>query len=78
MKKIIVPDLFEEREAATVVFWHKEEGDSVEEDENLVDLETEDETITVTSTASGILKQILVEEGDAVKVGDVIAYIEEE
>jgi 2-oxoglutarate dehydrogenase E2 component (dihydrolipoamide succinyltransferase) len=78
LKKIFVPELFEENKAATIVFWHKEEGDIIEKDEELVELETDEEKFTITSTTSGIITNILKEEGDKVKVGDVIAYIEEE
>ena len=63
---------------AVIQFWHIDENDPVEEGDELVDVETDDESIlTITAPASGVVKQIFFEEGDVVENGDLLAIIEE-
>lgn len=63
---------------STLAFWRKEEGDAVEIREPLFDIETEKATITARSPYKGILIKKLVANGYSAKVGDPVAYIEEE
>lgn len=63
---------------STLAFWKKDEGDTVERGEPIFDIETEKATITARSPYKGILKKILVKNGSSAKVGDPVAYIEEE
>lgn len=63
---------------STLAFWRKKEGDAVEQREPLFDIETEKATVTARSPYKGILNKILVTNGSTVKVGDPVAYIEEE
>ena len=63
---------------STLTIWRKKEGDLVEIREPLFEIETEKATITARSPYRGILKQILVKNGQTAKVGDPVAYIEEE
>lgn len=63
---------------STLAFWRKQEGETVEQREPLFDIETEKATITARSPYKGILKKILVTNGSSAKVGDPVAYIEEE
>lgn len=63
---------------STLAFWRKEEGDTVEIREPLFDIETEKATITARSPYKGILVKKLVANGYSAKVGDPVAYIEEE
>lgn len=76
--EVIVPHLGDEGNEGTVGFWRKSEGEDVEEGEDLVEIDTDDGSFLVASPASGVLTQILAEEGAEVKVGNVIAMIEEE
>ena len=63
---------------ATIQFWHVDEGDEVEEGDDLVDIETEDDTVlTLKTPVGGILKQIFIEEGAILNPGDLLAIIEE-
>lgn len=63
---------------ATVSYWHVEEGDKVKEGDDLVEMTTDKAAFNVPCPISGILAEILAEEGDLVKVGEVLGVIEQE
>lgn len=63
---------------ATVSFWYVEEDEEVEEGEDLVEMITEKTTFNVPAPVSGRLVEILAQEGDVIKVGDIMAYVETE
>lgn len=75
--EVKVPILPESVADATVATWHKQVGDAVAIDENLVDIETEKVVLEVPSTVDGVLKEIRVEEGATVGEQEIIAIIEE-
>ena len=75
--EVKVPILPESVSEATVAGWHKQVGDAVSIDENLVDIETEKVVLEVPSTVDGVLKEIRAEEGAIVGEQDIIAIIEE-
>lgn len=75
--EIKVPQLPESVSDATLVAWHKNAGEAVARDENLVDLETDKVVLEVPAPASGTIAKILVENGDTVVAGDVLAILEE-
>ena len=75
MKDVILPSLAEGITKASVTYWHKNAGDTVKEGEDLVELVTDKATFNMPSPASGILKEVLVSEGDEAKVGQIIARI---
>jgi len=75
MKEARLPHLGEGIEKASISYWHKSVGDSVKEGEDLVELVTDKATFNMPSPASGVLKEILLHEGDEVKVGQVLAKI---
>ncbi|HEY3116175.1 MAG TPA: biotin/lipoyl-containing protein, partial [Chloroflexota bacterium] len=60
----------------TVIEWLKREGDHVDRDEGIVEVETEKVNIDIPAPRAGTLRQILVHEGDDVAVGEPLAYIE--
>ncbi|MCD5397740.1 biotin/lipoyl-binding protein [candidate division NPL-UPA2 bacterium] len=76
MAEIKLPELGEEVKEATVSYWLHEEGDKVKEGEDLVEMTTDKATFNVPVPTSGILKEISVEEGELVKVGQKLAVIE--
>ena len=76
MTKIILPELGEGIDKATVSYWFIQEGDKVSEKEDLVELTTDKTTFNLPSPATGILTQILIHEGDTVNIGDVLGMIE--
>jgi len=75
--EIKVPVLPESVADATIAAWHKQPGDAVRRDENLVDLETDKVVLEVPSTVDGVLKEIKFQQGDTVVGQQVIAIIEE-
>jgi len=76
-KVVTLPKLGEGIEKATVTFWYFQEGDSVKEKDDLVELATDKATFNMPSPCAGKLTQVFFHEGDAVKVGEVLAHIEE-
>ena len=75
--EVRLPDLGEDGpEEATVSFFMVGEGDEVKKDADLAELLTDKATFNVVSPANGKVKQILVEEEQRVKVGQVLAIIE--
>ncbi len=76
--KIIMPQLTDTMESGKIVRWLKREGDTVEENEPIVEVETDKAVMEVPSFKSGILIKILAEEGEEVPVGTEIAIIETE
>jgi 2-oxoglutarate dehydrogenase E2 component (dihydrolipoamide succinyltransferase) len=72
-----VPALGESVREATLGAWKRAEGDHVEADEPLVEVESEKATLEVPSPGAGILKRILRKAGDTVAVGEVIAEIDQ-
>ncbi len=75
--EVKVPVLPESVEDATIATWHKQAGDTVLRDENLVDLETDKVVLEVPAPVDGTVKEIRAGEGDTVHSDDVIAIIEE-
>ena len=74
--KITMPQLTDTMETGKIVRWLKKEGDYVQENEPVVEVETDKAVMEVPSFRSGILKKIFVEEGEEVPVGTQIAVIE--
>ncbi|MCL6479251.1 MAG: biotin/lipoyl-binding protein [Peptococcaceae bacterium] len=74
--EVKLPFLAEGVDRCTVSFWHVSEGDHVEEGDDLVEMETSKAVFNVPSPCAGIVSEIMVDEGDEVKVGDVICLIE--
>ena len=72
-----VPVLPESVSDATIASWHKQAGDAVKRDENLVDLETDKVVLEVPSPVDGVLKEIRHQVGDTVNSEQIIAIIEE-
>ncbi len=74
--EVVVPTLPESVADATLVTWHKQAGDTILRDDNLVDLETDKVVLEVPALESGILAEIIQPEGSIVLSGQVIGRIE--
>ena len=74
-EKIIVPTLGESVTEATVSKWLKNQGEKVNSDEPLVELETDKVNIEVPAPSSGVLSQINVKEGQTVNVGTLLGEV---
>jgi len=76
--EVTMPQMGESITEGTVIAWHKKPGETVEQDEILLEIGTDKVDTDVPSPSGGVLKEILVEEGQTVDVGTAIAYIETE
>jgi 2-oxoglutarate dehydrogenase E2 component (dihydrolipoamide succinyltransferase) len=74
---IVVPELGESVVEARVAKWLKKQGDTVSAGEPLVELETEKIDLEVSADRAGVLATIKHQEGADVKVGEVLAVLEE-
>jgi len=71
-----MPMLGEVMEEGKLIEWKKQPGDAVEKGEIILDVETDKVVAEVESPAAGVLKEILVPEGETVKVNTPLALIE--
>jgi len=76
--EVKVPQLSESVAEATLLDWHKKEGEPVSRDENLIDIETDKVVLELPAPADGVLVKILKKARDSVGSGDVIAQIDTE
>ncbi len=77
MFKVTLPELAEGVGEATVSYWHFEEGDKIDQGQDLVELVTDKATFNLPSPRSGTLTKVTSGEGETVKVGEILAIIEE-
>jgi 2-oxoglutarate dehydrogenase E2 component (dihydrolipoamide succinyltransferase) len=73
--ELVMPKLGESIIEATIVRWHKKEGDQVVEDESIADLATDKVDSEIPSPVEGTITKLFYKEGDVVPVGKVIAII---
>ena len=73
-----VPQLSESVAEATLVSWHKQPGEAVSRDENLIDIETDKVVLELPSPADGVLVEIIKRNGDSVVADELIARIDTE
>ena len=76
-EKIVVPALGESITEATVSKWLKNEGDAVDTDEPIVELETDKVNLEVPSPVGGILSEINAKNGATVEVGALLGAVTE-
>src|SRR3981081_347084 len=76
--EVKVPQLSESVAEATLLDWHKKEGEPVSRDENLIDIETDKVVLELPAPTDGVLVKILKQSRDPVTSGDVIAQIDTE
>ena len=75
--EIKVPELPESVSDATIAVWHKKVGDAVAAGESVLDLETDKIMLEVPATSSGVITEIIEQEGATVIAGQNIALIDE-
>jgi pyruvate dehydrogenase E2 component (dihydrolipoamide acetyltransferase) len=75
--EIKLPELGENIESADVVSVLVKEGDKIQKDQGLFEIETDKATIEVPSTENGIVQKILIKAGDKIKVGQTVLLIED-
>ncbi len=74
--EVRVPALPESVADATVLTWHKQPGDTVRKDDNLVDLETDKVVLEVPAPMDGVLAEHKVAEGDVVEADAILGLID--
>ena len=72
-----IPAVGESVQEVQIGRWLKKLGEAVEEDQSVVELETDKASLEVPAPRAGVLEQILKQEGETVSVGEVIGYIQE-
>jgi len=77
MIDIKVPTVGESISEVTLLKWNKKDGDYVERDEVIAELESEKATFEVNAEKAGIIKLGAIKEGDTIKIGDLLASIDE-
>ena len=75
--EIKLPELGENIESADVVSVLVNEGDKVQKDQGLLEIETDKATIEVPSTQDGIVQKVLIKAGEKIKVGQTVIILEE-
>ncbi len=75
--EVRLPEMGEDAtDVATVSYWLVEEGEAVTEGEDIIEMTTDKAAFSVPSPTSGVLIEKLVDEGDEVRVDEVICIIE--
>ena len=74
--EVILPELGEGIESATVACLNYSVGEKINEDDDILEVVTDKATFNITADESGIIKRIYVKEGDEAKVGDILVEIE--
>ena len=73
--EVLLPKMGESVQEATITTWLKSVGDPIEEEESLVEIATDKVDSEVPAPATGVIKQILIEEGEVAQIGQAIAVI---
>ena len=76
--ELLMPKMGESIMEATILSWLKQEGETIEEDESILEVATDKVDTEVPSTHGGVLEKLLAKEGDVVQVGKPIALIKTE
>ncbi len=76
--EVKVPQLSESVAEATLLSWHKKEGEPVRRDENLVDIETDKVVLELPAPSDGVLVKVAKGDGSTVVAGEVIATLDTE
>ena len=76
--EVKVPVLSESVAEATLLSWHKKVGETVDRDENMIDIETDKVVLELPAPSAGVIVQLLKADGATVVAGEVIAVIDTE
>ncbi|XBQ16595.1 MAG: dihydrolipoamide acetyltransferase family protein [Oceanicaulis sp.] len=76
--KYKLPDVGEGVVEAEIVEWHVKEGDTVKEDQHILDVMTDKATVEIPCAVNGVVKKIVGEPGEVIAVGTEILFIEVE
>mgnify|MGYP006126435099 CR=1 FL=1 len=74
---VLMPQLGETVAEGTLSIWHKNVGERVEANELLFEISTDKVEMEVPAPAGGVIKEILVKEGETVEVGAILAILDD-
>ena len=77
MSDITLPELGEGIEEATIINIFVSPGDSIKKEQSVIEIETDKAALELPSPFDGTISDILVSEGDVIKIGDLIAKVAE-
>ena len=77
MADVVMPRLSDSMEEGTVIKWLKSVGDEVAVGDELVEIETDKANMVYEADSAGTLSEIVVQEGETLPIGEVIARIED-
>lgn len=77
MTNVVLPELGEGIEKATISYWYFNPGERVTEKEDLVEITTDKATFNLPCPVSGILSEVFFHEGDTVNIGEILAAIDD-
>src|SRR5262252_8492861 len=72
---VVMPQMGVSVSEGTITRWAKQVGETVQADETLLEISTDKDDTEVPSPASGVVSEILVQEGETVEVGTLLARI---
>ena len=75
--ELVVPEVGESITEVQIGRWLKQEGEPVQVDHGVVEIESDKATLEVPAPVTGVIAQVLKKAGETARVGEVIAYIEE-
>jgi pyruvate/2-oxoglutarate dehydrogenase complex dihydrolipoamide acyltransferase (E2) component len=75
-KEIIMPSMSLDMEEGTIIEWLVGEGDSIEEEQEIAEIETDKAATILESSLNGTITEIVVEAGEKAAVGETIAWVE--
>lgn len=78
MFEVLAKGLGKNVDEATVKTWFFEEGDSVTEGDDLVELATEDSVVTIAVPTTGVLAEVCIDEDETVQRDEVLCIIDDE
>lgn len=76
--RVVMPKLTDTMEEGVVVAWKKQEGEAVDSGDVLAEIETDKAVLDLEAFGSGVLRKVLVPEGETIKAGKLIAVIAEQ
>lgn len=74
--EVKLPQFNDDINESLITLWYVEEGETVEEGDTLVEVQTEKATDEITAPVSGTIKEILKKRGDAVEVDETLGVID--
>ena len=78
MVEVVLEGVPSHIEEGTIQTWFFEEGDAVNEGDDLVEITTEEGTFTIQAATTGILAEVYYDEGEVVAKGEVLCTIDDE